>query len=483
MPIIHKNRLSYKSALLAAICTLTFSPVGADERLIGSWENDRGERMDIIDGFKPNTGPVIQYSKDEVEGVFTWRIDQNDNTLKMRYSSGEYQISDDGLNLNWDRLEWRKSEDLETGGIVNLKIDSNSFIDQLTRNSWSANSLKVGKIEFTRTFSGEEGIVSEFSLENTLNALKSWGVASGALKVGSRVYLEARITPQYLIGVDDDDDFLVLNKGAPRTQGPRTTLVESREKFLAAMTTGAWLRPGSYEPDSVYRFRPIEGDLKGRVFREQDLALKSTQVWEFSPATGALKIGYDEYTGGMTVGELLILVKTDGKQKSYLRDSSVEQKQFLVTNVKSIPISERTAPEVADAVGRQLSLGSEFTLFEFSQDGRTGYVHEWFSYPFQITGQSIKSEGWGTYEQLHLIEDYVVFGEGRAKKIDLRQSRLKPKSDSEAKADAEHAQQELTKLQEGKVHVKVTRVDGSEEVIPLPIKSLGELKSIVVIAE
>jgi hypothetical protein len=249
------------------------------------------------------------------------------------------------------------------------------------------------------------------------------------------------------------------------------------------MTTGAWRQPGSYGPDSIYRFRPIEGDLKGRVFQEQELVLKDTSVWEFSPATGALKIGYQEYNGGMTVGNLLILVNKNGEQSPYLRDSLVEEKQFTSADVKTIQISERTASDVAGVIGRQLSYGTQFTLFEFNQDGRTGYVHEWKSYPFQITGQSFKSEGWGSYEQVHLIEDYVVFGEGRGRKVDLRQSRLKPKTDVEAQSDAKQAEQELTEIQKGKVNVRITRMDGSEETVRLPITSLADLKSIVVIAE
>ena len=215
---------------------------------------------------------------------------------------------------------------------------------------------------------------------------------------------------------------------------------------------------------------------------EQELELQSTSVWEFSPATGALKIGWDEYNGGMTVGDLLILVEQDGDQRPYLRDSSVEEKQFTTTDVKTIEVSERTASDVVNAIGRQLSYENEFTLFEFNQDGRTGYVHQWISYPFQIIGQSLKSD-WGSYEQIHLVEDYVVFGTGKGRKVDVRQSRLRPKTDAEAQSDAKQAEQELSEMQQGKVNVKITRMDGSEETVRLPITSLADLKSIVVVAE
>ena len=462
--------------------SLSFGIVQADQLLIGTWETEKGERMDVLDGFKPNTGPVIQYSDGEVDGVYTWQIDSTSKELKIRYNSTVYTVSDNGLTLQWNNRKWNKSKELQTQGIVNLGTDVNSFIDGLTGHSWSANSSSIGKIEFTRTFTNTEGVVTKFDQEQSLKSLNSWGIASGVLKIGSQVYLEVRITPQYLIGVDDDDGFIVLNKESARSEGTRTTLVEAREKFLSAMTTGAWRRPGSYESDSIFRFRPIEGDLKGRVFREQELELQSTSVWEFSPATGALKIGWDEYNGGMTVGDLLILVEQDGDQRPYLRDSSVEEKQFTTTDVKTIEVSERTASDVVNAIGRQLSYENEFTLFEFNQDGRTGYVHQWISYPFQIIGQSLKSD-WGSYEQIHLVEDYVVFGTGKGRKVDVRQSRLRPKTDAEAQSDAKQAEQELSEMQQGKVNVKITRMDGSEETVRLPITSLADLKSIVVVAE
>ncbi len=473
-----------KILVVIILGSLSLGIVQADQMLIGTWETGKGERMDVLDGFKPNMGPVIRYSDGEVEGVYTWRIDTTSKELKMRYSSTVYALSDNGLNLLWNNKKWSKSKELETQGIVNLATDANSFIDGLTGHSWSGNSSSVGKMEFTRTFSNTEGVVTRFDQDQSLKSLDSWGIASGVLKIGSQVYLEIRITPQYLIGVDDDDDeFLVLNKGESRGEISQTSMLESREQFLAAMTTGAWRRPGGYRPDYIYRFRPIEGDLKGRVFQEGNNRLESTSVWEFSPATGAMKIGYTEYNGGITIDNLLVLVKKDGDQKSYLRDLTVEEKSFNIGDVKTIEISERTASKVMTATARQLSYEDQYTLFEFSEDGRTGYVHEWKSYPFQITGQSLKAEGWGSYEQIYLIEDYIVFGEGRGRKIDLRQSRLRPKSDAEAESDAKQSEQALAELQKGKVSLKIVRTDGSQETISLPIADLGELKSIEVVSE
>ncbi len=469
--------------LVVLLGTAIYGVAIADELLIGSWESNKGERIDILDGFKPNTGPVITYKNGEVNDITTWKIDPSSKELKIQYSSSKYSKSDDGGSFEWNSRTWTKSRNLETKGIANLKLDVDAFIDGLVGHSWSANSSKTGTVEFARTFSNTEGIVVRFDQEDALKALTNWGVASGTLKIGSVVYLEARITPEYLIGVDKNDGFIVLNKGDIRTEGSRTTMVDAREEFLAAMTTGAWLQAGGYSPDSVHRFRPIEGDLKGRVFKEVESKLTETSVWEFSPATGALKIGYTEYNGGMTVDKLLVFLKKDGNQVSYLRDSSIDEKRFTTADVKVIDVSERNAPKIIETVARQLSYGSQYTLFEFNEDDRTGYVHEWNSYPFQITGQTLESGNWGTYKHIYIVEDYVAFDGRKGRKIDLRQSRLRPKSDHEAQADAEKAKLQLTEMQKGRVNWRIIRMDGSEETIPLPISSLADLKSIVVIAE
>ena len=166
----------------AMVCGVT----QADESLIGSWESDKGERIDILDGFKPNTGPVITYKKGKVSGITTWRIDPSSKELKIQYSSSKYTSYDDGVTLGWNNRTWKKLRNLETKGIANLKLDSNAFIDGLVGHSWSDNATKVGTVEFTRTFSNTEGVVVKFDEKEALKALANWGVASGAL-----------ITPSY----------------------------------------------------------------------------------------------------------------------------------------------------------------------------------------------------------------------------------------------------------------------------------------------
>ena len=126
--------------------------------------------------------------------------------------------------------------------------------------------------------------------------------------------------------------------------------------------------------------------------------------------------------------------------------------------------------------------GSEFTLFEFNKDNRTGYFHEWESYPFQITGQTLKIDGlYSKIEQLYLIEDYVVFDERFSKKIDTRESRMKPKSDEEASEDSVQAKAKLEAEVKSAINIKIELIDGTSKLIPVPINSISDLKSISII--
>lgn len=465
---------------------LLISTANADENLFGSWQSEDGTRYDFLDGFKPNAGAVILYEKFLVSGVGKWSTTPDSKELKIGYRSSPYDISADGKSLTWgpsySKKTYKKVAELKLEQMIDLKKDPDAFIQDLTGFIWSNYASKIGETTFTRTFSSTEGVRTQFDKENQLRDLSAWGVASGVLKIGSTVYLEARITPSYLLAMDKRDNFIVLKRGKSQAKMPRTALKDAREKFLISLTTGAWQIPRT--TPLIYRFRPLEGDLKGLVFEETDNKLTSTAGWEFSAATGAIKIRGTEYPGGLVIGQLLVFVRSNGDQKMYYRDDSVDKKHFTTADTRTIALSERTAPEVVEAIGRQLSVSDTFYLFEFNVDGRTGFRHEWQSKPFQITAENLKISDYYTYKKMYLVEDYVALGDrGTAFKIDTRVSRLRPKSDAEAKTDAEKASNELTVLREGGVKLVITRTDGSVERIKLPLKSLEGLKSMEVVVE
>ena len=365
-------------------------------------------------------------------------------------------VSEEALSLitRYASGSLRDAENLLEQAIVsfqtNLKEDQNAFLDQLTEFIWESHASDSARIEFTRTFSNTEGVTAQFDKEDKLSNLHSWGVASGVLKLGDSVYIEARITETYLIAMDSDDGFIVLRRGKPRQEIARTDLRVARELFLKELATGAWEKP-RYSTTYTYRFRPLESDLRGLRFEESSKKLQSTEVWEYSVATGAMKIGYSEYIGGLLIGDVLVFVDDDGSQEIYHREPTIEKKHFTTVDTKTIPVSERTAFEVNDAIARQLSQEDTYFLFEFQSDGRTGYLHRWTSTPFQITGEGLKfSDGYTEHKKIYLIEDYIALGD-EGFKIDTRTSRLRPKTDAEAVSDATEAEQNLKTLQEGGV--------------------------------
>jgi|TARA_B110000093_G_C12920727_1_gene389057 hypothetical protein len=482
--------------LLFSILLLCSTSVISNEALIGSWQNDEGLKMDLMRGFKPNVGPVIYWEDEEVSEIQTWKVNPNSNELEIYYESGIYDISSDGNQLHWNTaswkdkedLLWKKIDDIESKNVINIKKDPDAFVNILTSALWSSNVKKNDHKEFTKTFSSTSGILSGFNKERELDDLQSWGVASGVFTIGSsNLYVEALISDKYLIAVDANDNFLVLYKGDVTEELERITLKDSREQFLSSLTTGAWKKISSYSPDSIFRFRPIEGELKGRVFVENDSKLISSSVWEYSPATGAFKEGYTEYLSGLNIGDLLVFVDKDGKQNALYRDNSVELIEFSTSDVDNISISERSTTETKNTLNRQMSIGNgnDFTLFEFNIDNRTGYFHEWTSYPFQITGEALQIDDYypSKFEQLYLIEDYVVFDESFSKKIDTRKSRMKPKTDIESKEDSVKAIEVLDTESKVSLKIKIDLKDGTSKTIPIPVSSLLDLKSISVITQ
>jgi len=468
--------------IILIIFTLFFSSLAlSNEALFGSWETEEGKKMDIIDGFKPNVGPVIIYEDEEIINVDSWKIDPNSNDLQIKYSSDVFTLSQSGDQLEWNRKIWKKIKNIEIENIIDIKNDPDSFITELSNYKWNSFSKEYNQTEFTTTFSTTEGVMSLFDDENNLVDISSWGVASGIIKIENKVYIESRISDNYFIAVDDNDNFIVLSKGEKNETLERISLIDSREEFLSALTTGAWVIPSKYYGDAIYRFRPIEGELKGRMFVEQESVLTRTSVWEYSPSTGAFSIGYTEYNAGLKVGNILVFVDKDGEQKPYHKSTKVDLKNFTTSDVVNISISERSLNEIKEILSKQMSEGNYFNLFEFSKDNRTGYYHVWKSFPFQITGQTMTIQDQREVEQLYIIEDYVVFDENIGRKIDTRESRLKPKTDEEAKKDSLEVKKDLEKEKSSSVTIKVDMKDGSSEIISVPVTSLIDIKSVTLI--
>ena len=98
---------------------------------------------------------------------------------------------------------------------------------------------------------------------------------------------KSKISEKFLIALNTNDSFLVLYKGEKKEIFDRVSLADSREKFLTSLTTGAWMTNNAYYGKTVYRYRPIEGELKAAIGMGVDIS------HDASTEKGFLKIKYN----------------------------------------------------------------------------------------------------------------------------------------------------------------------------------------------
>ena len=106
-------------------------------------------------------------------------------------------------------------------------------------------------------------MVERYSKTGELDALDTWGVSSGVLKIGNVVIVEARVSKSYMVGQDHRDEFVVFRVSQAMNSQSRTDLSKQRSEFLTALVTDTW-QEVNYGGYTDHKFRPVEGQLKGR---------------------------------------------------------------------------------------------------------------------------------------------------------------------------------------------------------------------------
>ena len=379
----------------------------ADERILGVWVNaDESIRLDILDGFKPNRGAVLVIENGVETRIGDWETKGSVTSMQIGWRSSVVTF--------WapDTFEWRDTAFKKQGGIteenvVLLKRDETGFIDTLTGYVWLTTT--EGKTSrFQSTFSTDSGVVETLSRDGNLASLNSWGVASGVLKVGRNVIIEARASQEYMIGINERDEFVIFRAMRPVSMPDWADLASERAEFLTLLVTDTW-QQAYFDTYRDYKFRPIEGPFRGRRVYLDNGSLEGTATWEYSLSTGALKIGHTEYVGGLVVGDLLALLEEDGDQTFYKRKLGGSGRIFTVADVKSHNINETKGLELAVALSGQFQRESYLYSFEFNEDNRTGYMHQWRSEPFTITGHELTTKLLRKAEKIYEVEDLVLF--------------------------------------------------------------------------
>ncbi len=452
--------------------------------LTGSWtSNDGAVQYEIIDGFRPNRGAVLVFEdgKDPVLG--TWSLDDEIFTVRVGWTSGSVEFIDENTFL-YRRTAYRRAESIEETNIVSIKHDEGGFVEQVLSSSWldiSSNETVV----FRNTFAVDSGVKETFAPSGGFTSFESWGVGSGVWKIGSTVFIDARVSDQYLVGVQANDRYVVYKAQGKASDVERTQLKEEREQFLAALTTDSWYTTSSFRSDTIYRFRPIESELKGKKISTRDNHLVSSRDWEYSLDKGSIKIGFTEYIGALLIGSTLAFVDSSGNQQFYRRVPHGENRRFTLSDVASLPLSETHADRIKSMLSGQFQKGDYVYTFEFSDDSLSGYVHKFVSQPFTITGNRFISSLLSSRgdEQLWAVEDVVIFDRSDAFKRDSRRVRLAPLTDEASEALHLQNLEAADAALEKQVIVRVRTKDGRTIDVNLPVSGFEEIADIFILVE
>ena len=172
--------------------------------------------------------------------------------IGWRSGSVRFRGSD---SFEWEHKIFKKREGITEDDVVVLKEDESGFIDKLSKNIWLTSEEGKQSV-FKSTFSTDSGVVERYSKTGDLDALDTWGVSSGVLKIGNVVIVEARVSKNYMVGQDHRDEFVVFRVSQAMNSQSRTDLSKQRSEFLTALVTDTW-QEVNYGRYTDHKFRPV----------------------------------------------------------------------------------------------------------------------------------------------------------------------------------------------------------------------------------
>lgn len=459
------------------------SPLAANEQtLVGSWlRSDEKVRYECIDGFKANSGAVLATESGLETGLGSWKCENGVFSIELGWYSSEVTFITDDI-IEYRRETFKRAESIEENQIVSIKSDEDAFVETLTSFAWKKGKEGQTSI-FRTTFSQDSGVVEKFSVDDELVSFESWAIGSGVLKIGSTTLIDSRVSDRYLIGVDQYDNFVVYRTLGVAEIVDRTDLKEQREAFLAALTTDAWFSVSSYSSPIIFRFRPIESELKGRVIQTRDDKLYSWSVWEYSPEKGTLSIGYTSYIGALLLGDTIAFVDGSGSQQFYRRLPGGANHRFTIADVSSISLSETNINKIIETLSGQFQTGDYLYSFDFSKNKVDGKVHKFATEPFTIIGNTFTNKLVGNAKHLWAIEDVVIFDDRNLLKRDTQKVWLKSIDDAEATALQAGIEAKTKSVMEKNIFVRVRTKDGKTVEVELPISDFSQIVELTLLME
>ena len=180
----------------------------------------------------------------------------------------------------------------------------------------------------------------------------------------------------------------------------------------------------------------------------------------------------------LIVNDTLAFIKENGDQNFLNRAINSSEKRYTLGDVKTTALNENSLDKIIKMLSPQFQYGKYLYSFEFNEDLRTGFIHEWRSDAFYITGETFNSSLIADSVKLSQVEDFIFFDEANVFKMDSTPSRLRAKSNDEVKEDMIEQENLQSSAQESKVIVRVMTNDGKIQDVVLPVSSFKEITSI-----
>lgn len=441
-----------KIFLFLVFCSFVLTSVSflhADTNLIGNWKSEDGKsRYDFMDGFAANKGVVLVYEKGKLKRVREWSAVSG--KLKIGYRSRDYKIVKKNT-LVYNKLIFSRQVSKKKKGatkIIELKKNTQMFLDTLVGYDWENNNQEL--YQYKRGFSSTTGILSKYT-KKKFSSLSTWSFANGVIKISGTVYPNARIARKYLLLLSSYNRVSVLTKGKKAVVHTSTDLKKEKISFIKKFTSGSWIKPG-YSYFNSYEFRPIFGDLSGVYFntyiyyKTKKKSYYSSSTWEFSPKTGGLKMGYSNYPNARIEGPFLILLKKDGTTDQYRRPENEKIKSYSHADIKQVKVTEMNTKPLVNLIEGQWYRNDWTYKFVFNDSNRGGWLHSFKTYPFTVSGNTLKVDGNFEVKNVRFVDGKVVFGED--KESFARDSKLVYLKHQNVKEASKEAKRQLKKIKE-----------------------------------
>ncbi|MED5579757.1 MAG: hypothetical protein VX794_06950 [Nitrospinota bacterium] len=442
-----------KIFLFLVFCSFVLTSVSflhADTNLIGNWKSEDGkERYDFMDGFAANKGIVLIYKKGKLQNVREWSVVSG--KLKIGYYSKNYNIiKKDTLVL--DKSIFSKQVSKKKQGatkIIELKKNTQMFLDTLVGYDWE-NEISQELYQYKRGFSSTTGIISRYK-KKKFSSLGTWSFANGVIKIRGTVYPNARIAGKHLLLLSSSNRVSVLTKGKKSVVHTSTDLKKEKLSFIKKFTSGRWIQP-SWSYLNSYQFRPTFGDLSGVSFvtniypKTNKKNYYTSRTWEFSPKTGGLKMGYNNYLNARIEGPYLILLKKDGSTDQYRRPENEKIKSYSHADITHVRVSEMNITPLVNLIEGQWFANGTTYKYVFNQSKKGGWLHSFNTYPFTIRGNTLKVDGRFEVKDVRFVDGKVVLGDNRASYA--RDSKLVYLKHQNIKEASKEAKKQLKKIKE-----------------------------------